>query len=464
MSGTVASPRPSRASRAGVAGGRALEWLAPALAAVAEGAWVAAVYAVVQAASHVPAILGPAGMALAAGSGMVIARRWGPELGDRWPRTALALVGLAGAAGWIASPAVIARLLTLDLGGALAANPGGWLAGLAFLRGTAHARSVTSEATLERLVEWGLPGLVIPVLLAGMLPEPWRSEATSGVIAAVVVFLVSGTVGVAVARIAGMGSSGGFDWRRNRAWLALVGLLALGVVVAALPAAFLVGPFVRVAVALAFVPLLLVGVIAGLTQVSLRAVLGLLFAGILLLVLVAVAGPAKDQSQESPSGSGVESSEGDPTVVTFATGGVLAIVVVAGILILARLWMREALRPVDGDVEEERTIDADTPDTLTDRPRRRTSPLRATGPPADAASAYLALLHDIDGAAPVRRESAESPAEHARRLRHAGLGSPALDLLAADYELARFGGRDLSAREHARAIRRWQRLRRSLGH
>jgi hypothetical protein len=59
---------------------------------------------------------------------------------------------------------------------------------------------------------------------------------------------------------------------------------------------------------------------------------------------------------------------------------------------------------------------------------------------------------------------AESPAEHAARLRASGTsGSPglALDLLAADYELVTFARVHLSEREERRAISRWRRLRRA---
>ncbi len=50
-----------------------------------------------------------------------------------------------------------------------------------------------------------------------------------------------------------------------------------------------------------------------------------------------------------------------------------------------------------------------------------------------------------------------------RRLIAASLaGAGAVDLLAADYELATFAGRDLTATEHQRAIGRWRRVRSAL--
>jgi len=223
-------------------GARAMAVLPFALAVVAEGAWVAAIYSLVQAAAHEQAPLGPAGMAVAAAAGLLIARRWGPGLGARWPWVALGLVALASLVGVLASPHAIETLLASGPVEALRANPGGALVGLAFLRGTAHARVATSEEVLDRLMAIGLPALVVPVLLAGALPEPWRTEATTGAVVAIAVFLVAGTVGLAVTRISAIGGSAGFDWRRNRAWLALVALLAVGIVAAALPAAVVAMP------------------------------------------------------------------------------------------------------------------------------------------------------------------------------------------------------------------------------
>jgi hypothetical protein len=434
------------------------------LAAVAEGAWVAAVYAIVCAMAKVPAPLGVAGLALAALAGLVVARRFGQSFGDRWPAVALGLVVGTSILGALASPAAIAALLALDPVGAARAHPGGVLAGLALLRGMAHGRASASAVSLGHLVEVGLPGLVIPVVVAGMLDEPWRGEALAGIAAAVVTFLVAATLGVAVARIDSLGTRAGFDWRRNRAWLALVALLAIGVVAVVLPVASFVGPVVRIVVGAIVVPLFAVGVIAGLTQVSRRALASVFVLGVVMLLVVALAGPARptEGEGEPPGPGGILESESQ--VVTFAAGGLLTIAVIAGIVVLARLWMREALRIVPGDVAEERTIDrTGSADHQRGRSLASLGRPAAAGPPADAATAYLALLADIAARPAVARAAAESPAEHARRLRTAGVGAAGLDLLAADYELARFAERRLTAAESRRAIDRWRRLRRTLG-
>jgi hypothetical protein len=81
--------------------------------------------------------------------------------------------------------------------------------------------------------------------------------------------------------------------------------------------------------------------------------------------------------------------------------------------------------------------------------------------PVDAVTAYRALDEDLR-ATNLRRLPDETPAEHARRLRSRGLSRLALDLLAADYALATFGGVTLSAAENRRAVDRWRSLRREL--
>lgn len=459
----MSGPRDARRASAGRAGNRVVEALPVILAALAEGAWVAAVYAVVEATAHRETTFGPLTMALAAGLGLLLARRYGPGLGDRWPGIALALVIGSAVFGWLSDAASVAALLRLDPVAAIRVHPGGWLLGLAVLRGMAHAEPGTSEGALERLVLIGVPGLAVPVLVGGALPEPWQSEALDAQVVDIAIFLVAATLALAVTRLARVASSGGFAWRRNRAWIALVALIGVGVVAASLPASVVVGPVVRLAIALLVVPFFFIGTLAGLTQIRLRSVVSMLVLAGVFLVIVAIAGsPSGQRTGTGPPGvSGVGAS--DSPFVPLAGGGLLLVAVVVGILVLARIWMRETLRPVESDVDEERTIDA-TPAERIAAPR---GPRRAAvhrGTPTDAPSAYLALLGDLERRDELRRQPAESPAEHARRLRRTGRGAVGLDLLAADYALARFADAHLTAREERRAIGRWRHLRRTLGH
>jgi hypothetical protein len=82
--------------------------------------------------------------------------------------------------------------------------------------------------------------------------------------------------------------------------------------------------------------------------------------------------------------------------------------------------------------------------------------------PTDAVSAYRALIADLADRNGVRRDDWETPHEHAERLRRERQGALPLNLLAADYALAEFGGVDLTPTENRRAVNRWRSLRRRL--
>jgi hypothetical protein len=437
--------------------------LVPAgLAMATEGAWVAVLYALVEAAASGPFLLGPVGMIVAAAIGLAAARLGAARLGERWPTVALVLVLGAATAGWLADPVVRSFLVEGAPERATFTHPGGWLAGLALLRGIAHARPSTSGAALERLMLVGLPALAIPLLVGGMLAAPrWElfvAEATP----AILLFAVAGTVGLAVRRLDRVGIGAGFDWRRNRAWLLMVALLVVGAGILAIPVSGVVGPAVRIAVGVLVVPLLLVGAIAGFSSVSRRAVLSLVVMAVVMAIVIVVAGTSDQPTPDPPDpvGGAGGGTAGD-VIITVGLGGLLTVLVVVGILILARLWMREALQPGVSDVREERVIDPGDREPVARAPS--TGGRRRRIEPTDAVSAYLALIDDLDPRPTVRRSVGETPSEHARRLRTAGTGATSLDLLAADYALARFGERRLSPREEGRGVARWRRLRSVLG-
>jgi hypothetical protein len=111
-------------------------------------------------------------------------------------------------------------------------------------------------------------------------------------------------------------------------------------------------------------------------------------------------------------------------------------------------------------VEETRTVDRDR--SSSDAPQHRRRRFVRTSDPRGAAEAYVALMTDLERRPQVRRDPAETPAEHAARLRDDGRVELPLDLLAADYALARYGGIALSAQEDRRGVGRWRVLRRRL--
>jgi hypothetical protein len=221
-----------------------------------------------------------------------------------------------------------------------------------------------------------------------------------------------------------------------------------GAIGAALPVLFglILGPF------------LIVGLVVGTDRRSIRALLYAAAAALFVYLLLTFYAsrpyvpPPPDAAPGTPT-----LPETDPTVIV-GLGGLGLLLAVLAILILVRLWMRQ-IGPVETDPNEIRTIDrGDEPTRAGNagRRRRRTTPV-------DAVTAYVALIDDLDHRPTVRRDPSETPAEHARRLRHDGVGALGLDLLAADYALARFGGMDLAEREDRRAVGRWRHLRGRLG-
>jgi MFS family permease len=431
-----------------------------ALAALAEAAWVGVVYALLQAAVHEPESLGLAGLLVATLLGMWAVRWIAPRVGPRWPTVATALVCAVGVLGWLLAPGVLEAIAAGRILAAIELHPGGFLAGLAVLRGIAHRSAEGSELALNRLVTVGTPLLVVPLLLGGAISEPWRTDFFASAVIDIAVFLVAGMLGLALARSVSLGLSAGFDWRRNRVWL--VALVASVIVVAAiaLSGSTTVETAVRLLVTLTVVPLLLVGLIAGLPRISKRDVIVLLF---VLLAVVVVATILSRLGIESPpssgGGSGPVGGETDqgPTILA---GILMVIGAVVLVLFLIGAWMRTSRRTPDSDVAEERVIDYGETE-LEPTTRRRWRRRRRAGP-VDAPTAYLALLNDLERDEDLRRDPAETPAEHARRLRAERRGAVGLDLLAADYELARFAGVRLTAAENRRGIARWRRLRRAM--
>ncbi len=449
--------------RRSASGGRIgpIDVVPPLLAVVAEGAWIAALYGFIQAAAGQASVLGVVGLAVAAGTGLAIGRVFAVRFGSQWAVTVVGLTALAAAGGWLAAAEARELLAGGSVGDALGRHPGGWLAGLALLRGTAHIRRDSSERVLATAIAIGLPGLALLVIVGGAIGEPWRSRFSDDAVVAVLVFIVAATVGLALARISALGGPAGFDWRRNRAWLGLLVVVVLAVAAAATPLSLAIGPAIQVAIAALVVPLIVVGAFAGLGQTPRRLFVLLFGLSAFLLIAIQFAPSGALEVVLPEEGGGGGAGENEPAMA-FALGGLFLVAAVIAILVLVRLWMRETTRPAESDVPEERTIDLGAGRLPRLRLPARPGRSRRAERPSDGASAYVALLHDLAREPAVAREPAETPSEHARRLHADLLGDFGLDLLAADYQLVRFGGLALSASENRRAMDRWRRLRQSL--
>lgn len=426
------------------------------LATIAEAAWISVVAGLVQEFSlHEPS-LGIAPLAGFVVVGVVAARLVGGRLGDRWPLAAAALCVAGGVVGWLSSADTLLALRSVSLRDALAANPGGWLAGLAVARGFAHARLPLGEATLAHLLGGGIPLLALAAIAGGMVAEPFRSRFLADAIVASIIFATSATLSLALTRLTAIGADSGFDWRRNPSWVGLLTVLVLATATLAIAASSIVAPAIAFVVGASIGPLLIVGVIVGFNRGTIRILAIALVAAVAFAVLMTLIGGRPIPTINLGGGAGSEVAASEPEELVAVGSGLLLIVAVIAIVVLARLWMRR-IPPVEDDVLETRTIDrgGERRRAVRRRRGRRADPL-------DAVMAYTALVEDLANRPGVRREPAETPSEHARRLRAAGGGELGLDLLAADYALARFGGVSLSPGENRRAVGRWRSLRRLL--
>jgi hypothetical protein len=427
-----------------------------ALVIVAEAAWISVVAGLVHEFTLHSPTTGIASLAVFVTTGVVAARLLGPRLGDRWPLVGLGLCVAGGTVGWLASPEARAALGGGAVGDALAANPGGWLVALAILRGFAHSRLPLSEEALGSLLGAGVPGLALAAIVGGVVAEPFRGQFLADTIVAAILFVTSVTLALALTRLAAVGADAGFDWRRNPTWVGLMVALVLGAGALAIPASSVVAPVIVFIIGVSMGPLLLIGAIVGFNRRTVRllafAVIGVM-ALVALMSLVGGPLPAIDIGIRTPA----EAEPSPPDQALAIGGGILLLLAAIAIVLLVRLWMRRLPLPED-DVRETRMIDRGSERLRLGRRgrRRRTEPV-------DAATAYQALLDDLAERPTARREPGETPAEHARRLRAAGASDLRLDLLAADYALARFAGVTLSAREDRRALARWRSLRRHLG-
>jgi hypothetical protein len=428
------------------------------LALIAEAAWITVIAGLVQ--EYVlafPSIQLPV-LAIVAGGGALTAHVLAPRLGSRWPAVATILTLAIGAGGWLFVTEPRAALAAADLPRALSSHPGGWLVGLAFLRGTAYSRLPIAEPRLGRLLGLGIAGLAVAAVAGGMISEPWRGRFLADALVGATVFAAASTLALSLARIGAVGEEAGFDWRRNPFWVALLLVLVGATAAVALPASRIAAPIVTLIIGAAIGPFILVSIVLGFSR---RTVWILGFVALVATGFVAVVtlfggnSPPKFGPTGALGGSAVPETPPEAVV-----GGALLLLVIAAIaaFILIRLWARRGSGE-QPSVHEIRMIDrggAGPPRRLWHVRRR------ARRTPGDAVAAYRALIEDLDRHADLRRRPDETPSEHAGRLRRTARTGLSLDLIAADYVLARYGGVDLSPVEHRRAVQRWNNLRRRL--
>jgi hypothetical protein len=448
----------SRTTRPGVA--RMIELAPLLLVVVAEAAWIAVLGGLLQEYTLHRTVLGIPILAAFVAAGVLAARVVGARLGERWPPVALVIAVIGAVVGWALSEEARGAAVA-GPGAGLAAHPGGLVAGLAVIRGYAHAKLPLAEGTVARLFSVGIPGLAFVAIAGGIVGEPFRSAFLGEALAAAIVFVASAALALALVRLDEVGQDGSFDWRRNPPWFLLAVLALVAAIVVSIPLAAVAGTVISVLVSVALGPMLVVGLASGFDRTARRMIL---FFGLIAVVLYFLSLAPVRALIPNPDAVG---ANGQPIATTgegviFASlSGLLIVAAVVGIILLIALWMRRT-SPIEPDVDETRSIDrGDDPRD----PRRRRGRFRRRIEPRSAVEAYLALVDDLARHADLRREPAETPAGHAARIRTTGAGATfSLDLLAADYALVRYGGETLTEAEDRRGVARWRLLRRALIH
>jgi hypothetical protein len=431
--------------------------LLPAAQSLAEGSWLAVLYAALQAGGKEIAYLGPLelGVLVVAGLAWGRRRRWTSQAVDALGLPLLAL--LCGAFGWLLAPDVRVALSEGDLFRALSMHVPGWLAALAFWRGVAHRFRADDAVTEHLLARWAVPGLAIPWLLGyafagGQLQDNFAAAALIGTL----FFIGSAFTALSLKRLEALRQSTGRDWSGDRSWLFMIIGMALVLTVGSVPLAALLGIPVRSLLGVMVVPL------------QTFILLLVLLTAPVLFAAATVAGWLRSMASAEPfhlpSFNLPRGEPGSDLVLLILSVVVAAIFVVDILALLVLLWIvYRGQRRGDLSAEpfEERAIVPPAHDEI-DAPPVLASPRPRAPVSDDVTASYLAALDalSIDGRWP--RRAHESPAAHLDRVRAEGFGSGAFARLAAAYQLVRYGGRSLPDRERSRARSRLDRIRASL--
>jgi len=429
--------------------------LLPAAQSLAEGSWLAVLYAALQAGGKEIAYLGPLelGALVMAGTAWGRRRRWTSPRVEALGLPLLAL--LSGVFGWMLAPDVRAALVEGDLIRALTMHVPGWLAALAFWRGEAHRLRADDAVTEHWLARWAVPGLAIPWLLGyafadGRLQDDFAAAALIGTL----FFIGSAFTALGLRRLEALRLSTGSDWRGDRSWLFMIIGLALVLTVGSVPLAALLGIPARS----------LLGAIVGPLQ-TFVLLLVLLMSPILLAAAV-IAGWLKSMLPADfrvPDLMSFNIPRGEPPdLLLIILGVIVASIFLSEIVaLIVLLWMVYGRQrkgdPFDQPFEERAIVPP--PQDEHDAPQMPAARRSSVPVADDVTAAYLAALDALatDGRWP--RRANESPAAHLARIREAGFRSGAFGRLAAAYQLLRYGGRSLPDRERLRSHSRLDSIR-----
>jgi hypothetical protein len=436
----------------------AVRFLLPTVQVLAEGGWLAVVYAALQAFSGAIPRIGPLELALLAWMGLAWARRarWQSAAAEAIGLPALMLVG--GTIGWLLAPEVRTLLVHGQFVDALGAHPAGWIGAIAVWRGEVHRTTDDDDLMAGQLLRWAVPGLALPWLIGHQLTAgPAEIAFTSAAFMGTVVFIGSAFTAMGLARLEAVRLATGADWRLHGSWLVLVLGVALAVTAVAIPAGAFLGVPASALLAVLIGPLRIIFLLLLLISTPVIVIIASLTELIGAFLPHGFQLPVFNLQPFSVDPGQVVSDA--PTVIVFSIVIVLVIIELAFLaLVLYLRWQeRRRYRFAAIDPFEERSIVIPPPET---EPRAAASRrVRARAEPGDPTGAYLAALDILERDGRWPRLPTESPAAHAERAAHEGLQGTPLGRLAAAYQLVRYGDRRLGAREAGRGRGRLSRLR-----
>jgi Domain of unknown function (DUF4129) len=421
-----------------------------------EAAWITLLYITVTAlATHAAGPLSLLTFALAALAGLLMSRRIGADPRDR-DRTLVAAVAVGvGLGGWLIPLGLDATRVIDQPYALLEMNPAGILLGLAVVRGSAHLSELDDERIAGIAIGPGLAfvaAIWFVLTLAGATDDP---AILGDAFAATITFVTAGLLSMGMARLAGLREAGTGPAGRHT-WIGMLVAVIAGLLVVALPLALVIGAPVDTAVR---------GVLGPLTAVLVPIVMILaLPAALILSALVALFAGLQGGSGGSNTGFDVSlllrtdfGSAVNPSGAQVVAIGLVPIVVaiVVAFLVVRTLLHRTGRFAMDDEVVEIRETERPSIPIRLRVPKRPAQ--RRPRVPETASEAYLATLELIARTPGSARLASETPREHARRMGSDPAWLP-LHRLAADYTLAEFGRRVLTAAEHRRAIDSWRRL------
>ncbi|HEX6655976.1 MAG TPA: DUF4129 domain-containing protein [Candidatus Limnocylindria bacterium] len=416
---------------------------------LAEGSLIAVAYAALQAAGGQFPFLGPLELGILVMLGTAWGRRthWLSAAGDSFGFVALTIV--AGAFGWVADIHVRAALVNGQLLPALGLHLAGWIAAAgAFWWGASHRVRDDDSLIDERMMRWAVPGLALPWLLGhavstGEVEARFAAAAYLGTI----FFVGAGLVTIGLARLEALRRSTVGYWRSDRSWLLMVFGIALGLTVASIPVAALLGiPAQSLLKALALPVQTFILLVALITAPAF-----LLAAWLAGLVRPIIQSPL--ENFRLPFNLGHIGPGSDLPIIILS-------IIVAAIFLFEFLAMAVMLWIVFHDrTRRQDLVDPAFEERFTEVPPPEEEPMAPVAPvPAamsadldDAAAAYLAALSDLAQDGRWARREEETPAAHLARADTEGMRSPTFRRLANAYQLVRYGRRPITERESRRA-------------